>query len=292
MIKRGVLHTIVVPLCLGLLCAVVAIYLLVRHVQNIEQQTYLATQLSKPKAVAKKPVVVASVLLAAGDVLNEEHLRVREIDATMVPVDSIHPADVSQFVGVRLRADIGAAIPAGVPIQKLHLQSTREGNGLRLAAGMVPFSFPVSALQSHSGMLLVGDVVDLYQYQQGNATLINERLLVLATGSQRERLEPGLDIGSQHSTTYSAPQYQQITLAVPLEKLALLKQLADQQQLLPVLRAANDQVRIVTLPGLSKVEIIHAGQQQRMNEIASINPPIWPANEQQSLHWEAVNHEF
>ncbi|MCH8492203.1 MAG: Flp pilus assembly protein CpaB [Idiomarina sp.] len=292
MINRDGLRSLLVPLCLGLLCAVLAIYLLVRHVQSIEQQTYLATQLSEPKPVAKRPVVVASILLTAGDVLHEEHLRVREFDATMVPVDSIHPADISQFLGVRLRADIGAAIPAGVPIQKLHLQPTPAEHRLPLAAGMVPFSLAVNSLQSHAGMLQVGDIVDLYHHQQDKATLINERIQVLAIGSQRERVAPSRDTVSQHGSAYSASQYQQITLAVPLKKLALLKQLAHQQQLLPVLRDANDQVRIVTLPSLSKVEVINAGQQPRMDGLANLSPPIWPVDEQQPLHWGAANHEY
>jgi len=291
MINRDGLRSLMVPLFLGLLCAVLAIYLLVRHVQSIEQQTYLATHLSKPKPVATMPVVVASILLAAGDVLHEEHLRVREIDASMVPVDSIHPADISQFLGVRLRADIGAAIPAGVPIQKLHLQPTPAEYRMGLAAGMVPFSFAVNSLQSHAGMLLVGDVVDLYHHQQAKATLINERLPILATGSQRERVGTANDAGSQHGSVYSAPQYQQITLAVPLEKLALLKQLADRQQLLPVLRAESDEVRIVTLPKLSKVEVIQAGQQSKAEVLTSLAPSIWPVGEQQRLHWGTSNHE-
>lgn len=292
MISRDGLRNLLIPLCLGLLCAILAIYLLVRHVQSIEQQTYLATQLSEPRTVAKRPVVVASILLTAGDVLHEEHLRVRELDATMVPVDSIHPTDISQFLGVRVRADIGAAIPAGVPIQKLHLQPTPAEHRLRLAEGMVPFSFAVNSLQSHAGMLRVGDVVDLYQHQQDRATLINERLQVLATGSLRERAAPAFDTVSQHGSVYSAPQYQQITLAVPLENLALLKQLAHQQQLLPVLRDANDQVRIVTLPRLSKVEVINAGQHPRMDGLANLAAPIWPVVEQQSLHWGTEKHEY
>lgn len=292
MIKLTGLRGLLIPLCLGFLCALLATYLLVRHVQSIEQQTYLASQLAEPKQVAKKAVVVASVELEAGDILHEKHLRVRELDATIVPIDSIHPADIAQFFGAKLRADIGAAIPAGIPIQKLHLQQVPVAHGLNLAAGMVPFSLPVNSLESHAGMLVVGDVVDLYQYHQGKATLLSDRLQVLATGSQRERVSSIADANSQHIGAYAAPQYQQITLAVPLRQLALLQQLAQQQQLLPVLRDVSDKVRIVTLAGVPAVEIIHAGQafHQHGNSLAIANSQPWAVDSQQTPHWEIENN--
>lgn len=267
MLKGKLLKELVLPFVIGLICAVVSAVLLFRYVQEVED-SHQAQRIEQ--ANAHKPVIVSTVPLTAGMVIQTEHLRARDLDEISLPGDAIHPADANKLVGQRIRADLKAQIYAGKPIQWVHLQpqdiSSFAGT---LAPGMVPFSMPINSLQQHAGLLKAGDVLDLYTHSHGNAQLMLERAEVIATGnvtkSQEALRSQSLSSGFSGSGQVVASgsgrnDYQQITLAIPLEHYLLLRQLSDKQALWPILRNHNDSLQLSQLKGPAEIEIITPGQ--------------------------------
>lgn len=267
MIKGKLLKELILPFVIGLICAVVSAVLLFRYVQEVEAN-HQVQQIQQ--ASAHKPVIVSTVPLGAGMLIQAEHLRARDLDETSLPSDAIHPSDANQLIGQRVRADIPVAIDVGKPIQWVHLQPQDTASfASTLAPGMVPFSMPINSLQQHSGLLKAGDVIDLYAGKLGNAELMLERVEIIATGgvtkaqeALRAQLTSARFSGAEPPVSGSTARndYQQITLAIPLQQYLLLRQLADRKALWPILRNENDSIQLSHLQGAQEIEIILPGQ--------------------------------
>ncbi|NLC35938.1 MAG: Flp pilus assembly protein CpaB [Alcaligenaceae bacterium] len=147
------------------------------------------------EAQARTPVVtrvVAAHDLPAGTRLNADHLAVRQFPAHLVPSDSIDAAHHGQLAGMVLRS----ALQAGDLVLAAHGRSVEHtAFSSHLGQGRRAVTMPVDAINSVSGLLEPGDLIDLYvsfDYQRRRITApLLQGVLVLATGTQTvSPLEP------------------------------------------------------------------------------------------------------
>ena len=156
------------------------------------------------EAEARTPVVsrvVAAYDLPAGTRLESDHLASREFPASVVPSDSIAPGQHASLIGMVLRS----ALRAGDFVLSVHgRRSESQAFSNQLGEGRRAISMPVDAINSVSGLLQPGDLIDLYvsfDYQRRRITApLLQGVLVLATGNQT--LASGEPSGA-HTTGFS-----------------------------------------------------------------------------------------
>jgi pilus assembly protein CpaB len=117
------------------------------------------------EAEGRVPLVsrlVAAHDLAAGTVLEDRHLAVRDVPAQWAPASSLEPGAVDSVLGMRLAAALpggelvlNACLAAADPMAKPSLAS-------RLEAGQRAFVVPAADLGSLAAALRVGDAIDVY----------------------------------------------------------------------------------------------------------------------------------
>lgn len=128
--------------------------------------------------------IVAATDLPAGTRLTADHLAVRLFPASMVSSDSLMPEQFMQLEGMLLRA----SLVAGDTVLPAHVQSQQQyaAFSTTLVSGRRAISMPVDAINSVSGLLQPGDLIDLYvsfEYQRRRITApLLQGVLVLATG--------------------------------------------------------------------------------------------------------------
>jgi pilus assembly protein CpaB len=150
-------------------------------------------QLAEQAAVPMVQRVVAARPLAAGVIIESEHLATRAYPAHLVSSDSVSPETHMLLVGRALRVDL----QAGDPVLEAHtrLQSTAPFSS-RLQKGRRAITLPVDVINSVSGLLSPGDLIDLYvsfDYQRRRITApLLQGVLVLATGTQVQQAGNGL----------------------------------------------------------------------------------------------------
>jgi pilus assembly protein CpaB len=131
--------------------------------------------------------VVASYDLAPGTRLGPEHLAIRAFPATVISSDSIPPARFGELGGTVLRS----ALRAGDLVLPVHTATPQQtAFSTQLANGRRAITMPVDALNSASGLLQPGDLIDLYvsfDYQRRRITApLLQGVLVLATGTNTQ----------------------------------------------------------------------------------------------------------
>ena len=216
--------------------------------------------------------IVADYDLPEGLRLDHAHLAVREIPAAWVPSGSIAPDEVAsvegRVVSTALRkGDILLWANMTMPRQTPFSQKVREGRRA--------ISIPVDVINSVSGMLVPGDLIDLYvsfEYRKKRITApLLQGVLVLATGSQT-RLAG--DLASDESGQYST-----VTLDTSPEEAARLVAARQSGTLTALLRHPGDartsnkgvQGDLAALLGIAKPiaaakphpAVIYGNQQQR-----------------------------
>lgn len=145
------------------------------------------------EADARTPVVtrvVAAHDLPAGTRLGVEHLASRPFPAGLAPSDSVDANHHGQLLGMVLRSTLRAGdlvLPVHGRVVEHAAFSSHLGEGRRAV------TMPVDAINSVSGLLQPGDLIDLYvsfDYQRRRITApLLQGVLVLATGTQT--LAPG-----------------------------------------------------------------------------------------------------
>nr|WP_321330584.1 Flp pilus assembly protein CpaB [Alcaligenes faecalis] len=128
--------------------------------------------------------VVAASSLAAGTVLQAEHLAARAFPAELVPSDSW---DVAQFENL-LGQVLSQPLRAGDLISKAHVQEVSSPFSEQLLSGRRALTVPVDAISSVSGLIRPGDLIDIYvsfddRQRRVTAPLL-QSVLVLATGQK------------------------------------------------------------------------------------------------------------
>ena len=177
--------------------------------------------------------VVAAFDLPAGTRIDVEHLASREFPADLVPSDSLEPVRHAHLVGMVLRTPLRA----GDLILPIHTK--RHENvafSSQLGEGRRAITMPVDAINSVSGLLQPGDLIDLYvsfDYQRRRITApLLQGVLVLATGMQT--------LATTESTGQGAAGFSTVTLDTSPEDAVKLVAARQSGSLTAVLRHPGD----------------------------------------------------
>lgn len=147
---------------------------------------YLQDRARQLEADARVPMVervVAAGDLPLGTKLTAEHFAVRRLPAAAASSDSLPPARFHELEGGVLLS----SLKAGDPILPVHTARTRRApfSG-QIGAGRRAMTIPVDVINSVSGLLEPGDLIDLYvsfEHQRRRITApLLQGVLVLATG--------------------------------------------------------------------------------------------------------------
>lgn len=142
------------------------------------------------EAQARVPTVqriVAARDLPAGVRIRTDHLAVRSFPSELISSDSLSPESLAVIEGRLLRTPLRAGdilLPVHAATEKGAPFSARLGEGRRA------ITMPIDAINSASGLLEPGDLIDLYvsfdhQRRRITAPLL-QGVLVLATGTSTE----------------------------------------------------------------------------------------------------------
>ncbi len=139
-------------------------------------------------ANARQPMgeaVVAARDLASGAVLDADAAAIREVPLAWLPRDAVLPDDFAAAQGARLARDL----PRGEVLLWAHLAAARAAPlSAQLATGRRAVTIAVDEINSLSGMLEPGDLIDLYVSFEHGGRRVTAPLLanvrVLATGRQ------------------------------------------------------------------------------------------------------------
>lgn len=155
--------------------------------QHIQGRVQLLEEQARVPMVDR---VVAAYDLPAGTRLGTEHLAVRPIPAAMASSDSVSPERFTELSGTILRSPLRAGDPV-LPAHAMAQQQTAFSN--HLATGRRAITMPVDAINSVSGLLQPGDLIDLYvsfEYQRRRITApLLQGVLVLATGTNTQHVQ-------------------------------------------------------------------------------------------------------
>jgi len=171
---------------------------------------YIQGQVRQIEARANVPVlarIVAAHDLAAGTLLGPEHIAIRQFPATLAASGSLAPERFTELTGNVLMTPLRA----GDPILAVHAAAA-QGTPFsgRLAEGRRAITIPVDAVNSVSGLLAPGDLIDLYvsfDYQRRRITApLLQGVLVLATGTATQYSGDGQGVrpGSYSTVTLDA----------------------------------------------------------------------------------------
>jgi len=213
-----------IMLGIALVAGVLAMWGARQHIQGRIQQI---------EAQARVPTVqriVAARDLSAGVRLRPEHLAVRSFPAEVISSDSLSPESLAVIDGRLLRAPLRAGdvlLPIHAATEKGAPFSARLGEGRRA------ITMPIDAINSVSGLLEPGDLIDLYvsfdhQRRRITAPLL-QGVLVLATGTSTE------GGAEQHGHGYST-----ITLDTAPEDAIKLVAARQSGSITALLRRADD----------------------------------------------------
>lgn len=148
------------------------------------------------EAQARTPTVeriVAAYDLPAGTRLGPEHLALRHFPTAVVASDSLAPGRFTELTGTVLRAPLRS----GDAVLQVHTTvQAQAAFSSHLSAGRRAISMPVDAINSVSGLLQPGDLIDLYvsfEYQRRHITApLLQGVLVLATDANTQFVQ-GVD---------------------------------------------------------------------------------------------------
>ncbi len=194
---------------------------------------YLQEKTSTIAAQARVPVatrIVAGENLPAGTPLQVEHLAARDLPVACAASDSFPPAALHALQGMVLTT----SVQAGDAILPAHLEDGRAAAlSSQLSSGRRAVTLPVDAINSQSGLLQPGDLIDLYvsfdhQRRRMTAPLL-QSVLVLATGASTD--VHGHGAGQDYST---------ITLEAAPEDAIKLVAARESGVITAVLRAPQD----------------------------------------------------
>lgn len=166
---------------------------------------YLDSRVRQLEDRANVPMVgrvVAAYDLPAGTQLNADHVAVRQYPAANVSSASIDPQRFTEIDSGVLRV----SLQAGDPILPVHIRQENPAPfSSKIGQGRRAITIPVDVINSVSGLLEPGDLIDLYvsfEYRRKKITApLLQGVLVLATGSQTRPDYEGTDSRSARYTT-------------------------------------------------------------------------------------------
>jgi pilus assembly protein CpaB len=190
-----VMNRSLLMLCLALVAGLCAAWAARQHLQG------KILQLEAEAKVRTVERVVAAYDLPMGTRINADHLAVRSFPATVVSSDSLPPERHSELSGTVLRA----SLRAGDTVLPAHTTTpSQDSFSSHLVSGRRAITMPVDAINSVSGLLQPGDLIDLYvsfEYQRRRITApLLQGVLVLATGTTTQFGRPS---GGSDSSGYA-----------------------------------------------------------------------------------------
>lgn len=147
--------------------------------------------------------IVAAYDLPTGTKLDTDLLAIREFPADFVPSGSMAPIEAAELVGKVLLSDLRV----GDMLVRAHARTADKGKfSQQLSKGRRALTMPVDSINSSSGLLAPGDMIDLYVSFDHQRRRITAPLLqgvrVLATGAETNAWDnSGLEIDSQSYAT-------------------------------------------------------------------------------------------
>ncbi|GIU45240.1 hypothetical protein TUM4438_18270 [Shewanella sairae] len=182
-------------------------------------------------------VVVATQELRKGDIVSQQNMSVRQIQADTLPLDAIHPRDFAQIEGQMLLEPMSPGRPlvgAYLPGHKIDQFSDMLKEGQRAV------TIDIDELNSTAGMLVPSDHIDLLlSFEENNSgddrnklQLLLEDVIVLATGRRSIDVNPELV-----DTLYDNPNaYNTVTLALNVHDAARVTLAKDKGKFVTLLR--------------------------------------------------------
>lgn len=132
---------------------------------------------------AERLVALRSAM--AGEVIDEQWVGLRQIPLTWVQSSSFKAEDFEQIRGKKLLSDLYK----GDLLLQAHLSSRDAPFSHQVQAGKRAITIPIDSINSASGLLVPGDLIDLYvsfEYQKKRITApLLQGVHILATGQQR-----------------------------------------------------------------------------------------------------------
>lgn len=192
---------------LALLAGFLAAIMLALHVKERVQQIEDRSRLDMVERI------VAARDLPAGTRLSAEHLAVRSFPSRWVGSDTLPVTRHAELEGRVLAVSLNA----GDALVPAHAQQVQTAFSQHLAPGRRAITLPVDQVNSLSGLLQPGDLIDLYvsfDYQRKRITApLLQGVLVLATGretlpavSGADGAYPGHDASYSSLTLDAAPE--------------------------------------------------------------------------------------
>ncbi|CAM3704303.1 SAF domain-containing protein [Bordetella sputigena] len=140
-------------------------------------------QIEADAQVATVPRLVAAYDLTPGTRLEEAYVAVRDIPTAWAPSDALAPEDFAAYTYNVL----AHPLRRGDPVLRSHLVPQKSAPlSSRVSAGRRAITIPVDDINSLSGMLQTGDLLDLYvSFEHGRRQItapLLQGVLVLATG--------------------------------------------------------------------------------------------------------------
>jgi pilus assembly protein CpaB len=151
---------------------------------------YLQSRAQQIEDRARSPMVkriVAARDLPAGARLGDDNVAVREFPASLAPSSSLAPERFTEISGAVLQVSLRAGDPI---LSALAARAAADPFSSRLGKGRRAMTIPVDVINSVSGLLEPGDLIDLYvsfDYRQKRITApLLHGVLVLATGANAQ----------------------------------------------------------------------------------------------------------
>jgi pilus assembly protein CpaB len=149
---------------------------------------HIQGRIAQIEAESRVPTVarlVAAYDLAAGTRLDENYVAVRNIPREWAPSDALAPDDFA----AQAYSVLAYPLSRGDPILRSHLAREKAAPlSSRVPAGRRAITIPVDDINSLSGMLQAGDLLDLYvSFEHGRRQItapLLQGVLVLATGGE------------------------------------------------------------------------------------------------------------
>lgn len=186
----------------------------------IVKEQELRAELSKDN-IQMTDVVVATQELRKGDIISQQNMSVRSIQADTLPLDAVPPSQFGQIEGQMLLEPMSP----GRPLLSTYLPGHRISQfSDMLKDGERAVTINIDDINSNAGMLVPSDHIDLllsYKDQSANEErnklhILLENVTVLATGRQSIDVNPELA-----DTLFDNPNaYNTVTLALSIDDAA------------------------------------------------------------------------
>ena len=245
------------------------------HIRALDEQ-------AKVRTVSR---IVADLDLPEGLRLERLHLAVMQVPASWVPSGSIAPDDVQSIEG----KVVTTALRKGDIVLRANLASQKhQAFSQKVRPGRRAVTMPVDAINSVSGMLVPGDLIDLYvsfEYRRKRITApLLQGVLVLATGDESQR-------GSTADDSAQVTNFSTVTLDTSPEEAARLVAARQAGTITALLRHPDDakasnkgvQGDLATMLGIAKSQpvsrtrpaVVYGNQpQHRLPALVSEPKPI------------------